>query len=107
MSHQRLATLLRREFAREAGDSFPHLRHVPYTHVIAFLDYFDSLDTAERESLLDAMASSAAVTVGGRSDSALALKEYQQRDSPLPLCACSLPCSHPNTAAATATPTSR
>ncbi len=51
-----IAALLRSDFAEEAGAGFPRLTRIPCTAIIKFLDYFDSLVPAERESLLDVLA---------------------------------------------------
>jgi hypothetical protein len=58
--HQSISKFLRAEFAAEVAAGFPHLRPVPETDIIWFLDHFDRLTSADRESLLDAMADAAA-----------------------------------------------
>jgi hypothetical protein len=58
--HPIISKFLRAEFAAEVAAGFPHLRPVPQTDIIWFLDHFERLTTADRESLLDEMADAAA-----------------------------------------------
>jgi hypothetical protein len=60
-SRQSISTLLRAELAEEAASEFPRLRRIPQTDIIWFLDYFSGLSSAERETLLDDLAHSAAL----------------------------------------------
>jgi hypothetical protein len=82
MMRDQIAATLRRELEQEADEGFPRVKRIPSTRIIAFIDYFASLDAAERKSLLEAMARSATVTVAPSRDRALDQHEYQQRDSP-------------------------
>lgn len=47
--------LLRAEFRREQANDFELLRQIPSTEVRKFLDYFSTLDSAERDALSEAM----------------------------------------------------
>jgi hypothetical protein len=58
---QDFVALLRAELAEEVASGFTRLRRIPQTDIIWFLDYFPGLTEAERETLLDALADSAAV----------------------------------------------
>jgi hypothetical protein len=58
MSDQRAGVIetLRAEFAEEAAAGFPHLKRIPCTAVFSLLDYYDSLNDAEKQTLLDGLA---------------------------------------------------
>jgi hypothetical protein len=58
--HHAISKFLRAELAGEVAAGFPRLRPVPQTEIIWFLDYFAGLPEPERETLLDALADSAA-----------------------------------------------
>jgi hypothetical protein len=51
-----IIAVLRAEMAAEAAGEFPRLTRVPCTDIVWFLDYFDTLETSEREALLDGLA---------------------------------------------------
>ena len=51
-----IIALLRTHFSEEAAAGFPHLKCIPQTKVIQFLDYFASLSQADQAALLDALA---------------------------------------------------
>lgn len=55
-----IVELLRRELEQEVAWGFPRLSRIPQTDIIWFLDFFSTLDPAEREELIDALAASAA-----------------------------------------------
>jgi hypothetical protein len=55
-SHSNIAAHLRSDFAAEARTGFALLTKLPCTSIIRFLDYFDSLNLAARDSLLDVLA---------------------------------------------------
>jgi hypothetical protein len=57
--------LLRKAFAGEADAGFPHLSRIPATNVVQFIDYFQSLNAACREDLLDDTSMLAAFLVVG------------------------------------------
>jgi hypothetical protein len=63
-SSRHVSTQLRAELADEVASGFARLRRIPQTDIIWFLDYFPGLTGAERESLLDALAESAAMAFG-------------------------------------------
>jgi hypothetical protein len=63
-SRRNVVALLRAELAEEAASGFPRLRRIPQTDIIWFLDYFAGLPAAEPETLLDALADSAALAFG-------------------------------------------
>jgi hypothetical protein len=48
--------LLRTHFSEEAAAGFPHLKCIPQTKVIQFLDYFANISKADQAALLDALA---------------------------------------------------
>jgi hypothetical protein len=52
---------LRAELTAEADAGFPHLRRVPQTKIIQFLDYFAALSPGERSELLEDLAVRAAI----------------------------------------------
>jgi hypothetical protein len=70
-SRRNVVALLRGELEEEAASGFPRLRQIPQTDIIWFLDYFAALAAAERETLLDALADSAAMAFGPPSRPAL------------------------------------
>ncbi len=47
---------VRAHLGQEAEAGFPHLKRIPFTKTIQFLDYFASLHAADRADLLDALA---------------------------------------------------
>jgi len=63
-SRRGVTALLRAELEKEAASGFPRLRRIPQTDIIWLLDYFDGLAAAERETLLEALADSAAMAFG-------------------------------------------
>lgn len=58
-----VTAVMRAGFGEEASAGFPKLSRIPSSGMIRFLDYFSSLGPAERESLLDARARMAAMTL--------------------------------------------
>jgi hypothetical protein len=51
-----IVALLRADFGEEVRAGFPHLRTIPQTKVVQFLDYFASLGPDDQSALLDALA---------------------------------------------------
>jgi hypothetical protein len=51
----RVIALLRADFAEEAAAGFPRLKRIPSTLIFSLLDYYDSLNDAERQALLDGL----------------------------------------------------
>ena len=51
-----IVALLRADFGEEVGAGFPHLRTIPQTKVVQFLDYSASLGPDDQSALLDALA---------------------------------------------------
>jgi hypothetical protein len=66
-----VVALLRAELEDDVASGFARLRRIPQTDIIWFLDYFTGLAAAERETLLDALADSAAMAFGPPSRPAL------------------------------------
>src|SRR6266851_982519 len=52
----KVIALLRADFAEEAAAGFPRLKRIPCTTIFSLLDYYDSLNNAERQALLDGLA---------------------------------------------------
>src|SRR5260370_41383973 len=52
----KVSALLRADFAEEAATGFPRLKRIPCTTIFSLLDYYDSLNNAERQALLDGLA---------------------------------------------------
>ena len=50
-----IAALVRAELAEEAASGFPTLGRIPSTGTVKFLDHFETLGPADRNSLLDAL----------------------------------------------------
>lgn len=51
-----ITELISSELRKEASAGFPCLSRIPQTKVIRFLDYFESLGSVARGSLIDAIA---------------------------------------------------
>jgi len=56
MAESNVLALLRTAHREEAAAGFPRLKRIPKTAIIWLLDYFSTLDAAERDALLDALA---------------------------------------------------
>jgi hypothetical protein len=52
----KIIALLRAEFAEEAAAGFPRLKRIPHTSIFSLLDYYDSLNNAQHQALLDGLA---------------------------------------------------
>jgi hypothetical protein len=54
--HAKVTAIIRDDLAREAANGFPFVSTFPNSETFGIPKYFDSLDVAEREKLLDALA---------------------------------------------------
>ena len=67
--------LLRTAHQEEAAAGFPRLKRIPQTEIIWLLDYFSTLEAAEQDALLDALARFGVRMFSPQGDSG---REYQE-----------------------------
>ena len=75
MSESNVLALLRTAHREEAAAGFPRLKRIPKTEIIWLLDYFSTLDAAEQDALLDALARFGSRMFSPQDDSG---REYQE-----------------------------
>ena len=75
MSESNVLALLRAAHREEVAAGFPRLKRIPKSEIIWLLDYFSTLDTAERDALLDALARFGARMFSPQDESG---REYQE-----------------------------
>jgi hypothetical protein len=75
MSESNVLALLRTAHREEAAAGFPRLKRIPKAAIIWLLDYYSTLDAAERDAFLDALARFGARVFSPQDNSG---REYQE-----------------------------